>query len=173
MVFSLPTLLRVALGRPPKLVCSPQIWNQGVDELKRRAAGEHESGAFLLGSPKGRTRRIHEFLFYDDVDPHCFDNGIVEFDGSRFGLVWQKCSELKMAVVADVHVHPGRYGQSKTDRYNPMIPEAGHLALIIPDYAARARLPQRIGVYEYLGSRKWLDHSSKGDEILHLGWWLQ
>jgi hypothetical protein len=171
MAFSLPTLLRAALCRPPRLVCSPQIWNPGVDELRRRTGGRCESGAFLLGSPDGRTKRIQQFLFYDDIDPHCFDNGIVEFDGSKFGLVWKKCRELKMTVVADVHVHPGHYGQSPTDRHNPMIAEVGHMALIIPDYAARKRLPGKIGVYEYLGARQWRDHSRQGSRLLHIGWW--
>jgi len=171
MAFSLPTLLRAAVGRPPRLVCGPRIWNQGVDELKRRAAGRRESGAFLLGTTNGRTRRIHQFLYYYDVDPHCFDSGIVEFDGNRFGMVWTKCRTLKMTVVADVHVHPGHYGQSGTDRHNPMIPEVGHLALILPDYAARQRLPGKIGVYEYLGARQWRDHSPRGPQTLHIGWW--
>lgn len=171
MAFSLPMLLRTALGRPPRLVCNPGVWNQGVDELNRRAAGRRESGAFLLGNAKGRTRRIQHFLFYDDIDPDCFANGIVEFDGRRFGLVWTKCRQLTMTVVADVHVHPGHYGQSKTDRHNPIIPELGHLALIIPDYAARHRLPGKIGVYEYLGARQWRDHSAHGARILHVGWW--
>jgi hypothetical protein len=171
MVCLLPTMLRAAFGQPPRLVCSPRIWNSGVDELRRRASGRRESGAFLLGGTDGRTRRIQQFLFYDDVDPHCFDNGIVEFDGSKFGLVWKECRELKMTVVADVHVHPGRYGQSKTDRDNPMIPEVGHLAVILPDYAARHRVPGRIGVYEYLGARRWHDHSQQGGRIIHIGWW--
>ena len=173
MVFSLPTLLRAAVGRLPRLVCSPRVWHHGVDELKRRAAGWRESGAFLLGPANERTRRIQQFLYYDDVDPHCFDNGIVEFDGNRFGMVWTKCRESKMTVVADVHVHPGHYGQSRTDRHNPMIPEVGHLALIIPDYAARHRLPGKIGVYEYLGARQWHDHSAHGARTLHIGWWPQ
>jgi proteasome lid subunit RPN8/RPN11 len=173
MVFSLPTLLRAALGRPPKLVCSPRIWNQGVEELKRRAAGRRESGAFLLGNANRRTRRIQHFLYYDDVDPNCFANGIVEFDGSKFGLVWAKCRALKMSVVADVHVHPGHYSQSRTDRQNPMIAELGHFALIVPDYAACNHLPGEVGVYEYLGARQWRDHSAHGARTLYIGWWPQ
>lgn len=171
MVSLLPTLLRTVLGRPPRLVCDSRLWNRGIDELSRRACGKRESGAFLLGSAKGRTRRIEQFLFYDDVDPNCFGHGIVEFDGSRFGIVWQKCRDAEMTVVADVHVHPGHYGQSSTDRHNPMIPEAGHLALIIPHFAAHNRLPGKIGIYEYLGTRQWRDHSTKGSQVLRVGWW--
>jgi hypothetical protein len=52
-----------------------------------------------------------------------------------------------------------------------MIAESGHLALILPDYAARARMPGKIGVYEYLGLREWQDHSHLGDRIFHVGWW--
>jgi len=171
MGFSLPTLVRTALGRPPKLVCASPVWHEGVDELGRRAAGTRESGAFLLGRAKGKTCRIEQFLFYDDVDPNCFAHGIVEFDGGKFGIVWEQCRIRKMKVVADVHVHPGHFGQSSSDRRNPMVPEIGHLALIIPDFAVRKRLPGRIGIYEYLGARQWRDHSRKGTQIFHVGWW--
>ena len=116
-------------------------------------------------------RRIEEFVYYDDIDPTCFRHGFVEFNGAKLGMVWQKCRDSKMAVVADVHVHPGPFGQSPSDRDNPMIPQAGHLAIIIPDFAVRSRLPGGIGVYEYLGARQWRDYSSNGKRIFHVGWW--
>ncbi len=81
-------LLRAAIGRWPKLMCDPHVWNRGVDELQRRTRNTHESGAFLLGSINKRSRHIRQFFFYDDVDPTCFANGIVEFDGAKFGVVW-------------------------------------------------------------------------------------
>lgn len=171
MDFLLPTVLRAALGHPPKLVCEPVIWNEGVNELRRRSAGQCESGAFLLGQNAGRMRKIEGFLFYDDVDPHCFDHGIVEFDGGKFGMVWQQCRLRKKTVVADVHVHPGHYTQSGSDRHNPMIPEAGHLALIIPNFATQRRTPGHIGIYEYLGARQWHNHSRNGKKIFYVGWW--
>ena len=173
MAFLLRTLLRTAFGKPPRLLCDQHIWGNGVDELMRRTGGMRESGAFLLGSTDGRIRRIRQFLYYDDIDPTCFQHGIVEFDGGRFGLVWQKCRELKMTVVADVHVHPCGYGQSSSDRHNPMIAESGHLAIILPDFAARARMPGGIGIYEYLSSRQWQDHSRQGDRVFYVGWWPQ
>ena len=171
MGYLLPMLLRAALGHPPKLVCSPRVWDEGVDELRRRADGHRESGGFLLGRVQGSARRIEHFLFYDDVDPDCFSNGFVEFDGSKFGAVWAECRARRMTVVADVHVHPGHFGQSQSDRRNPMIAEAGHLALIVPDFAGLKRLPGKIGIYEYVGGRQWRDHSSKGDAAFHVGWW--
>jgi proteasome lid subunit RPN8/RPN11 len=171
MVSLLPTLWRALRGSAPNLVCDGRTWNAGVDELRRRAGRRRESGAFLLGHVNGGIRRVREFLFYDDVDPACFVNGIVEFDGARFGRVWEHCRTRAMTVVADVHVHPGHFAQSHSDRHNPMIPEVGHLALIIPNYAAGKRLPGDIGVYEYRGSREWLDHSSRGRRVFLVGWW--
>lgn len=175
MVFSLRTLVNAARGKPPKLICSAQVWHRGVDELRRRAGGQQESGAFLLGSVGRRVRRIEEFLFYDDVDPTCFANGIVELDGGTLGTVWQHCRETQRTVVADVHVHPGHYAQSSSDQRNPIIAEAGHLALIIPSYAAHHRLPEQIGVYEYLGSFRWRNHSKSRTPVFYVGWapsWL-
>lgn len=170
MVSFFRTLLCSAIGRPPKLICQRSLWNTGVDELHRRTGGQRESGAFLLGTTKRGIRTVQQFLYYDDIDVMCFAHGIVEFDGRRFGLVWDRCRSLNLTVVADVHVHPGGYGQSGTDRRNPMIPEAGHMALILPNYATGKPLPGGIGIYEYLGSRKWRDHSQRGEEIFHLRW---
>ena len=59
-----------------------------------------------------------------------------------------------LEVVADVHTHPGGVGQSQTDRDNPMIPEVGHVALIVPNFADRADFPGDIGIYEYRGRRQ-------------------
>ena len=168
MTSLISTLLAALQGRPPKLVCPNKTWQRGVTELRRRAGGYRESGAFLLGTQTGKTRRIKSFLFYDDVDPTCFKNGIVEFDGGRLGEVWQKCRTEGLTVVADIHVHPGGYGQSSSDQHNPIIPEAGHLALILPNFAARKIMPGSIGVYEYLGGRKWKDHSLA--DIFYIGW---
>ena len=160
MAFSLLALLRAAVGRRPKLLCEPRLWAKGISELRRRAGGRRESGAFLLGHVKGKRRRVEQFLFYDDIDPTCFNNGIVEFDGARFGQVWARCRELNMTVVADVHVHPGHFSQSSSDQDNPMIAEAGHLALIIPNFARGNGLPGKIGIYEYQGSRRWKSFSA-------------
>ncbi|MFZ0943592.1 MAG: hypothetical protein WB930_02595 [Syntrophobacteraceae bacterium] len=170
MVSLILMLLRAAIGWPPKLVCSRQVWQTGVDELRRGTGGHRESGAFLLGHMNGRTRRVKKFLFYEDVDPNCFRNGIVEFDGRQFGKVWQKCRDEKLMVVADVHVHPHGYGQSGSDQGNPIIAEIGHFAIILPNYAAEKIMPGSIGIYEYCGSRKWLDHSPKGNKTFYVGW---
>jgi hypothetical protein len=171
MACLLRTLLRSAVGQKPKLICDSGLWNCAVDELRIRSAGKRESGAFLLGKIEGGMRKVRRFLFYDDVDPACFANGIVEFDGGRFGFVWEMCRQLNLVVVADVHVHPCGFGQSSSDRHNPMIPEPGHIALILPHFAARTSMPGGIGIYEYCGFRHWRDHSSFGDRIFHIGWW--
>lgn len=171
MAFSISTLVCAALGRPPKLVAAPDLWRKGTAELQRRTGGVRESGAFLLGHRRGATKRIAQFLYYDDIDPNCFRNGIVEFDGRKLGTVWKRCRELGLEIVADVHVHPAHYGQSRSDKANPIMPDVGHLALILPDFAAKRTMPGGIGIYEYLGSRNWQDHSSRGQRVFYVGWW--
>jgi hypothetical protein len=173
MEFSISTLARAAFGRPPRLVCAPAIWKAGVSELATRTNGAtRESGALLLGRKGGRTRRIMEFMFYDDIDPTCLNNGIVELDGRRLqGAVGQRCRQNKLDVVADVHVHPGGHGQSPSDKANPMVAEAGHLAIILPYFARRRTKPGEIGMFEYLGGRGWADHSRAGSKFFYVGWW--
>lgn len=149
--------------QPPevRLRCSEQVWRAGVRELHTRTRNRIESGAFLLGHDEGRVRVITQFLFYDDIDSHCFDRGIVEFNGRLLGKVWGYCRDNSLSVVADVHVHPFGFGQSPSDMHNPIIAKAGHIALILPNFAQGPCLPGGgVGVYEYLGNRQWATHTS-------------
>jgi proteasome lid subunit RPN8/RPN11 len=123
------------------------------------ARGKRESGGFLLGRRTPDARVIESFLPYDDVDPNAL-RGIILFDGSKMDTVWELCRREGLEVVADVHTHPGGFGQSQTDRDNPMIPEVGHIALIVPNFADAAYLPGDIGIYEYRGRRQWIDRSA-------------
>jgi proteasome lid subunit RPN8/RPN11 len=168
MVFSMIANIIRRLRPTLRLSCPRPLWFRLLAELRERGGGRRESGAFLLGRrrPDG-TRRIESYVHYDDVDPDCL-RGWIEFDGSRMDEVWRRCEQAGLSVVADVHTHPGGYGQSNVDRANPMIPEAGHLALIIPGFAERTYEPGQIGLYEYLGGRDWCDHSAKGRRFFRL-----
>ncbi|WP_194725082.1 hypothetical protein [Noviherbaspirillum malthae] len=153
---------------PLRLQCSAVVWRSGVTELRRRTRGRQESGAFLLGRRNGEVRVIHDFLFYDDIDPQCFRRGIVEFNGRYLGKVWEICRERQLEVVADVHVHPGSSHQSESDKNNPIIAEVGHLALILPNFARDTCLPGHIGMYEYHGACSWTSHSHLGNRFFEV-----
>jgi proteasome lid subunit RPN8/RPN11 len=172
MASLIATLARIVFGPRPEIICAAKIWNEGVIELRRRAGGRRESGAFLLGSGDG-ARRIEEFVFYDDVDPDSLSTGIVVIDGRRLGDLWSYCRKTGRKVVADVHVHPGGYAQSTSDQANPIMAEVGHVAIILPDFAQRSTAPGGIGFYRYLGSRKWRDQSREFPRPMHVGWWPQ
>ncbi len=158
------------LGRkPPRISCDVTVWAAGVRELERRTRnGQRESGAFLLGPENGGHRRIVEFVFYDDIDPHALDTGIVHFHGNKFPKLWEYCRSRGYGVIADVHVHPGGYGQSASDQADPVIPKKGHLAFIIPHFARRETRPGGIGIYEYLGDGAWADHTREGSSFFRL-----
>jgi proteasome lid subunit RPN8/RPN11 len=132
-----------------------ELWIKMVLDLKTRGRGKRESGAFILGPLNHRD--ITHYICYDDLDPHCLDSGIIEFDHSGFTPLWRFCEVNKVKVYADVHTHPGsRTRQSGLDINNPMIRQAGHLALIMPDYAQRkSQFLNGVGIYEYLGDKKW------------------
>jgi hypothetical protein len=157
------------LGSRPRIVCDAQIWAAGVRELRERTLnGGRESGAFLLGHDQRGRKRIVEFVFYDDIDPHALDTGIVKFAGNKLPKLWEHCRSRGYGVVADIHVHPAGYGQSVPDRADPVMPRAGHIAMIIPDFARRQTRPGGIGLYEYLGNGTWRDHSAKGTAFFRL-----
>lgn len=172
MTFSIRATIRVLAAREHRISCSSELWWSGLAELRRRGRGERESGAFLLGQQRGNRRAIERFAFYDDLDPHCLDTGIVVFDGSGYGPLWELCREAKLRVVADVHVHGGLARQSLLDRDNPMIAKAGHIALIVPDLVARFVGPEAIGIYEYEGEHRWRDNSGpQAKRFFYIGRW--
>lgn len=173
MTFSIQATIRALAAPKHRLSCSTGLWRDGLAELGRRGAGRRESGAFLLGRHYGFRRTVERFVFYDDLDPHCLDQGIVVFDGAGFGPLWALCRETGLRVVADVHSHgSGHARQSSLDRDNPMVAHAGHVALIVPDFARRVVAPAQLGVYEYLGEHRWRDQSGPGaGRFFYLGMW--
>jgi hypothetical protein len=157
------------LGPRSRIICDAEIWSAGVQELaKRTRGGRRESGAFLLGDENGTSKRILEFVFYDDIDPHSLDSGIVHFEGTRLAKLWEHCRRRGYGVVADVHLHPGGYAQSQSDQGDPVMPRAGHIAMIIPFYARRGTKPGEIGLYEYQGNGAWADRTGEGARFFRL-----
>lgn len=155
--------MRAAVQHDPRLHMSRPEWEGLVTALHRRTEGRHESGAFLLGRRIQADRQVTEVVYYDDLDPHCYDHGVCILHGDAFGKLWDRCAATGLAVVADIHVHPRGAGQSRVDRENPMIARAGHLAVILPFMAMPPiRLPT-VGFYEYLGDHQWRSHG--GDRI--------
>jgi hypothetical protein len=172
MTFSIPATIRAFAAPEHRLSCATGLWRAGLAELARRGDGERESGAFLLGRQCGERRRVELFAYYDDLDPGCLDTGIVVFDGAGFGPLWTLCRETGLRVVADVHTHWRGARQSQLDRENPMVALAGHVALIVPDFARRPVGPAELGVYEYLGEHRWRDHSGpRAARFFYLGPW--
>lgn len=119
----------------------------------------------------GQRRVVGHVAFYDDLDPHALDTGIIRFDGAAYPALWQRCRETGLNVVGDVHTHPGGTRQSGLDRDHPMVARAGHLSLILPDFALpdpNAQTMARIGMYEYLGDGDWADHTASA---FYVGRW--
>lgn len=157
MNFSIAGTMRRLLAPRHELSISWFLWQRLCRRLRERGKNRsRESGAFLLGCRNGGRARIVDFVLYDDLDPHCLDSGIVRFDGRYFGEVWALCKARGLTVVADVHVHPGGAGQSESDRAHPMISRAGHIALILPRFAATPLPRREIGIYRYRGGRRWM-----------------
>lgn len=156
MNFSIAAIVRRRFAPRHELSCSWWLWRRLRRALRQRGRGaSRESGAFLLGRQEEGRRRIVDFVLYDNLDPQCLDTGIVRFDGRHFGALWALCKARGLSVVADVHVHPGGSAQSDSDREHPMISRAGHLALILPNFAASPQPRSGIGIYRYLGGKRW------------------
>lgn len=146
------------LLRPdPELHFAARTWVTMCDALHARTEGHHESGAFLLGKVAGRRRLVEEIVYYDELDPEAYASGVVILHGASFGMLWTRCRQADLEVVADVHLHGGDAFQSKEDREHPMIAQPRHLALILPSFAAPSMVAETIGMFEYWGSHRWRD----------------
>lgn len=148
-------------------------WWTLIHELRRRGQGRRESGAFLLGTRSGHQAKVRSFVCYDDLDPTALDSGYVTFHGQGLKALWAICRDRQLEVVADVHTHPGPdTRQSAIDARHPMIPVAGHLALIVPRFAQCSPLSlEGVGIHEY-GDHGWRSFSpATRPSRLQLTWW--
>jgi hypothetical protein len=171
MNFSIAEITRRLLAPRHELSCSWWLWRRLLKGLRVRGRGIRESGAFLLGSrdATGR-RRIVDYLLYDDLDPHALDTGIVRLDGRHFGKLWDLCKARGLTVVADVHTHPGGAQHSGSDRAHPIIARSGHLALIVPNFAAAPIHRETLGIYRYGGGGQWdTVPAARHREFFHIG----
>ena len=139
-----------------RLTITSHLWNTLLGELQLRGGGKRESGAFLLSrreaSDTAAPKNIVAIAYYDDLDAHCLTGGIT-MSGTAYDALWTVCREQELRVVADVHTHPSSWVlQSPVDRANPMMAHAGHLALIIGNYASAS---PPVGMYRYLGEGQW------------------
>ena len=171
MNFSIAETMCRLLAPRHELSCSWLLWRRLCRQLRERGRNRsRESGAFLLGHRHGERVRIVDFVLYDDLDPHCLDNGIVCFDGRYFGDLWALCKARGLTVVADIHVHPGGAGQSASDRAHPMIARAGHIALILPRFAVAPQPRTEVGIYRYRGGKQWTAVSvAERQSFFHIG----
>jgi proteasome lid subunit RPN8/RPN11 len=173
MIYSIRSIIQELIAPQCNLSCSNRLWAYGLKELRHRGmSGLRESGAFLLGTTTGEKKRIIRFIYYDDLEPHCLDTGCVVLTGTGYGPLWKICRESGLSVVADIHTHPGIAHQSDTDRKNPMVALAGHIALIVPNYAKRIVGPSNLGIYEYQGDHRWSSHGGKdAKSFFYIGLW--
>lgn len=134
------------------------LWAELVWSLRQRGQGRRESGAFLLANSSiAATRKVCHVAYYDDLDPSALDQGWIEFHSRGYSALWKLCEQQNLRVVADIHTHPGRsVGQSDIDRAHPMVPVAGHVAIILPWFGRCSPISMReAGQYTFRGFGRW------------------
>ncbi|MGD9721493.1 MAG: Mov34/MPN/PAD-1 family protein [Pirellulales bacterium] len=140
------------------------VWVRMIWDLRRRGGGRRESGAFLLGTRGEKRERVKGYVCYDDLDPAALESGIVVLRSQGFSKLWALCKQQRLQVLADVHTHGDDHPrQSRSDRTNPMINQAGHIAFILPRFAGTWGWRFRnVAVYEYQGELRWRDLQTDG-----------
>ena len=157
---------RAATMSASLLEAPAQLWAALVKHLCNEGTGVRESGAFLLGHKTGSSRVVTKFLPYEQLQPDALHDDYVELTAASFAKLWDLCRCKGLSVVADVHTHRFGVGQSRSDRGNPMVALAGHIAFIVPRFAQGNVRLQDIGMYVYEGDHKWAVFS--GSDVTRL-----
>jgi hypothetical protein len=172
MISSIKATIRAFAAPDHRLSCPPALWRHVISELHRRSENRHESGAFLLGRDCGGRYEATIAVFYEELDPHAYANGVCILKTDAFAKLWALCRARKLSVVADLHTHAREAFQSESDRTNPMVARTGHIAIIVPNFAAAPVKYGEFGIYEYQGGHRWLD---KGRHVtpryIYSGFW--
>lgn len=171
MTFCIRRTIRAFVAPDHRISCPRRLWRWTLAELDRRGARRHEAGAFLLGWEFEGRAEVSQIVFYDDLDPNAYRTGVCVLYGDSFAKLWARCRESGLKVVADVHTHGGAARQSEADRTNPMIARAGHIAIIVPDFAVVPIAQNRLGIYQYRGDHAWTDHSGTRAGFFYHGLW--
>jgi hypothetical protein len=149
------------------VVIASRRYRRLLTELERRGRGKREAGAFLLANARGTSvgdspAVVVDVAYYDDLDPNSLTGGIT-FGADGYTALGALCGSAKLVAVADIHTHPSRFVQQSTiDATNPMVAIAGHVAVIVPNYAIGTITPTDLGVHEFLGAGAW--RSTYGDD---------
>ncbi|MEW5891032.1 MAG: Mov34/MPN/PAD-1 family protein [Pseudomonadota bacterium] len=153
----------------PLLEMPRGVYSALIADLAKSGRGIKEAGAFLLGCTDGRVRLVSSYVMYDVIAPESSrKHAYVAFTAEEMARAWDHCYATGLQVVADVHTHPLGPGQSVTDRANPIVSVAGHVALIVPYFAMRNPQPIDLGVHVFEGAGRWrsMFHQVAHDSIL-------
>jgi proteasome lid subunit RPN8/RPN11 len=146
------------------------LLDQLLEHLRRQGSAVRESGAFLLGTTNDVHRLAVTFLPYEALQADALNEDFVVLSAESFSKLWAECGRLNYSVVADVHTH--RFGpqQSPSDRANPMMALAGHMALIVPRFAQGRVEAVDIGVHVYRGAHRWTSYFGQDvHRVLRIG----
>ena len=146
MISSIKSIIRALVAPSHRISLPGPLWRKLFDELERRGENRHESGAFLLGVRQGERGEVIDVVFYEDLDTDTYSTGVCILHAPAFARLWNLCRERKLTVLGDVHTHPNLAHQSSSDRTNPMVARVGHVAIIVPNFAAP---PQISPSWEY------------------------
>lgn len=138
------------------------LWLELTGHLNRASAGSQESGAFLLGSiDDAGGRNAASFVPYDQLDVAALHEQAVRVRTAAFSRLYDICGQRGQRVIADIHAHPRSAWPSGIDKANPMMAVAGHMALIVPNYASLPVRLELMTVNIYLGPGQWFTASGR------------
>lgn len=107
-----------------------RLLERSLTILRACGAGRRECMLFWL-APGDEPSRIVDVAHL----PHTASRGSCDIDGDALNSLWRRLAANDLRIVVQVHTHPGLAYHSPTDDQFPVIPRAGLLSLVLPDFA--------------------------------------
>ena len=126
------------------------------EHLRRVGRDGYEGFALWAGRREGSSFHVLETVIPAQQGIRSEEGVCVTVNGDELFRINVHLYERGLALVAQLHSHPGEAYHSDTDDAFPIATTSGALSLVVPDFAVRAFSLDRCAVYRLLPGRGWV-----------------
>jgi hypothetical protein len=133
---------------------SDELFNTTIQILRRR--GRKRQEGLVLWSGIIAQDWLKAYVLNCIVPRRGHWGGGVTLNHKTLLAISNSLNEKKHVLLAQIHTHPGDFGQSLGDDCTPVIHRLGFISIVVPKFALDATLElSDCYIHEYLGSHFW------------------
>jgi hypothetical protein len=126
------------------------------DHLRVAGRGGCEAFALWAGRRTGAVFQVLETIIPPQRAGEADGGVFVSVDSEALFRLNMHLYDRELALVAQLHSHPGEAYHSETDDTYPIATTAGALSLVIPDFAAHPFAVERCAIYRLIAGEGWV-----------------